>query len=195
MTFRALALRQSESMDFGLCMAHTDQTHHRNSGATVLCSVFMFPCSVFLPEALFHHVIYNTDSKPLACPPNVSFSYLYGWSNFWFLSNLWGFVSVLLCRMKNSWKHENVWWLQNWKRRRFGRVSRTLEFSKLKSWTSPKPFSSCLKPLFQSEASSETRCIDMKKIFYSHANKMAVFMPTLTSSCVVHTHLTDDFNV
>ena len=38
MTFRALALRQSESMDCGLCMAHTDQTHHRNSGATVLCS-------------------------------------------------------------------------------------------------------------------------------------------------------------
>ena len=64
-------------MDCGLCMAHTDQTHHRNSGATVLCSVFMFPCSVFLPEALFHHVIYNTNSKPSACPPNVSFSYLY----------------------------------------------------------------------------------------------------------------------
>ena len=43
---------------------------------------------------------------------------------------------------------ENVLWLQNWKRRRFGLVSRTVDFSKLKFWTSPKPFPSCLKPLF-----------------------------------------------
>ena len=60
---------------------------------------------------------------------------------------------------------------------------------------SVNPIETLLKRLFQSEARSETRCIDMKKIFYSHANKMAVFMPTLMSSCVVHTHLTDDFNV
>ena len=180
-------------MDCGFCMAHISDTS--NGGATII--ILVFHVSLFCVPTSSTASPFNIQYwlRTLACPPNVSFSYLYGWSNFWFLSNLWGFVSVLLCRPKNSWKHENVLWLQNWKRLRFGRVSRTLDFSKLRSWTSPKPFSSGLKPLFQSEARSETRCIDMKKIFYSHANNMAVFMPTLMSSCVVHTHLTDDFNV
>ena len=155
----------------------------------------MFPCSVFPPVALLHHLIYNTDSEPLACPRNVSFSYLYGWSNFWFRT--FEDLPVLsFASRKISWKHENVLWLQKWTRRRFGRVSRTLDFSKLKyhlkSWTSPKPFPSCQKPLFQSE--SKWEAVDKKIVFfYSHSNKMVVFMSSFKH--VAQTHLTEDFNV
>ena len=193
MTFRALALRPSESMDCWLCMAHTPDTS--NGGATIIILVFhvsMF-CVLTSSAASPFDIQYWLKTPRLSSERQLFISLRL----IKFLISL-ELVRICQCftfRPKNSWKHENVSWLQNWKRRRFGRVSRTLDFSKLKSWTSPKPFSSCLKPLFQSEARSETRCIDMKKIFYSHTNKMAVFMPTLTSSCVVHTHLTDDFNV
>ena len=97
---------------------------------------------------------------------------------------------------KMSWKHENVLWLQKWKRRRFERVSRTLDFSKLKShlksWTSPKPFPSCQKPLFQSESKCEA--IDIKIFFILiQINVSFKFMSSFKR--VAQTHLTDDFNV
>ena len=139
----------------------------------------MFPCSVFPPVALLHHLIYNTDSEPLACPRNVSFSYLYSWSNFWFLTNLRGFASVLqLLAEKCQESTKMCCGFKKWTRHCFGPVSRTLDFSKLKShlksWSSPKPFPSCQKPLFQSESKCEA--IDMKIVFNSHSNKMLVFM-------------------
>ena len=35
-----------------------------------------------------------------------------------------------------------------------------------------RPFPSCLKPVFQSEAECEALGLDMKMIFYSRANKL-----------------------
>ena len=134
-------------MDYGLCMAFTSDTS--NGGATIilLFSFFMLPCSVFPPVALLHHLIYNTDSEPLACPRNIRFhiSTADQISDF---SRICEPLSVFYFASRNmSRKNENVLWLQKWKSRRFGRVSWTLK-SHLKSWTSPKPFPSCQKPLF-----------------------------------------------
>ena len=110
----------------------------------------MFPCSVFPPVALLHHLIYNTDSEPLVCPRNVSFHISTADQISDFSRTCEDLSVFYFAGRKMSRKHENVLWLQKWKRRRFGRVSRTLDFSKLKSHlksgTSPKPFpsSQCL---------------------------------------------------
>ena len=144
----------------------------------------MFPCSVFPPEALLHHLIYNADSEPLACPRNVSFSYLYSWSNSDFSRTCEDLPVFYFAGRKMSRKHENVLWLQKWKRRRFGRVSRTLDFSKLKSHlksrTPPKPFPSSQCLCFK--ASLNAKLLIWKLFFILIQIKWSFLCPLLSAS-------------
>ena len=152
-------------MDCGLCMAHTSDTS--NCGATII--IVVFHVSMFcVPTSSTQNPlpVLGTSAFHISTADQIS-----GFSRTCEDLSVFYFAS-----RKMSRKNENVLWLQKWKRRRFGRVSRTLDFSKLKShlksWTSPKTFPSGQKPVFQSESKCEA--IDIKIVFHSHSNKCLI---------------------